>query len=347
VRGLNRQEYKAATAENCVVKEQKTTFEVSASEVFQKLSQDVALLLNRKFSAPSLAWFRRQYISLLIEQGLASATGRVKQRDLVSQFLYFYGREVLEALDSAVNPEGDHIWLTSIVRKHRKTFHPIRHLLIISFLGISIEGFFGRDRSYQPFGPGLWLCLNAAAEHYLQPVVTTLDISLCCDTKKPVGTFSCTCGFSYCRTGPDANQEDAYRIGKIKAVGPVWEQTLTTLVETERLGLRATARQLKVDPRTVNRYVDLLQLKPTWRNHEDTYPSSSIHASPRPIETVDDLKRQHQDVWQALQVRHIGASKTQLRQIAPKPISGSTEMIGIGSIKTHLLLKNQLLPTTA
>lgn len=318
VRGLNRQEYAAAAIKNCVFQESQTRFGAKALETFQKLGQDVSILLTNKFSVPSLNWLRQQYLSLLIAQGLASATGRVNQRDLLGQFLYFYGRDVLEALDSAIDPESDHIWLTNIVRKHRKAFHPIRHLLMIGFLGISVEGFFGRDRSYQPFGPGPWLCLNAAAEHYLKPVVTTLDISLCCDTKKPVGTFSCTCGFSYCRTGPDANQEDAYRIGKIKAVGSVWEQTLTTLVETEQLGLRATARQLKVDPRTVNRYVDLLQLKPTWRKHEDAFPSSPIHISPRPIETWDDLKRQHQDVWKSLQLRHIGASKTQLRQMAPK-----------------------------
>jgi hypothetical protein len=318
MRGLNRQEYRAATTENCIIQEQQTAFRPATLEAFQKLSQDVSILLTRKFSAPSLAWFRQQYRSLLIERGLASATGRVKQRDLVNQFLYFYGWEVLEALDSAIDPESDCNWLNGIVRKHRKAFHPIRHLLMLGFLGISVEDVFERGSSYQPFGAGPWLCLNAAAEHYLKPVITRLEISLCCDSKKPVGTFSCTCGFSYCRTGPDTNPEDGYRIGKIKAVGPVWEQKLKTLVEQEQLGLRATARQLKVDPRTINRYVDLLQLKPTWRTHGDNPPLSSIPISPSPLETFDDLQRQHRDIWESLQLRHIGASKTQLRQIAPK-----------------------------
>jgi len=84
-----------------------------------------------------------------------------------------------------------------------------------------VEQFFNIDYDYKPFGDAPWLCLNAAADHYLQPVVTELAISRCCDTKKPVGTFRCSCGMIYCRTGPDETEDDKYRIGKIKAYGPI------------------------------------------------------------------------------------------------------------------------------
>ncbi|MGA7936876.1 MAG: TnsD family Tn7-like transposition protein [Kovacikia sp.] len=35
--------------------------------------------------------------------------------------------------------------------------------------------------------------------------------------EKTCGTFTCSCGFIYCRTGPDRTEEDARRIAKIKA----------------------------------------------------------------------------------------------------------------------------------
>lgn len=128
--------------------------------------------------------------------------------------------------------------LSSIVCEYHKAFHPVRHLLMIRFLGWSIKEFFKSKCRYQPFDKGPWLWLNAAAEHYLKPMVTQLAISHCCDTKKPVGTFSCSCGFIYCRTGPDQAEEDSRRIGKIKAVGAVWPQKLKQLVEVEQLGRR-------------------------------------------------------------------------------------------------------------
>jgi len=174
----------------------------------------------------------------------------------------------------------------------------------------------GAERPYAPFGSGPWLCLNAAADHYLQPIITQLDISHCGDTKKPVGTFSCACGFVYCRTGPDETEEDARRIGKIKAVGEVWQQKLRHYVEIEQLGLRATARQMQVDPRTVKRYVKLLGLSPRWSSSQsDQEMEPDVPQSP--ISYSNILKHPHREIWKTLQREHPQATKTMLRRQAP------------------------------
>jgi len=70
---------------------------------------------------------------------------------------------------------------------------------------------------------------------------------------RPIGTFSCACGFIYSRTGPDASKEDRWKRWRIIAFGPVWEKKLGELWMNEMLSLRAIARKLGVDPLTIKR----------------------------------------------------------------------------------------------
>ncbi|MDC3424331.1 TnsD family Tn7-like transposition protein [Aquibacillus sp. 3ASR75-11] len=135
---------------------------------------------------------------------------------------------------------------------------PIRHLLFISFLGEKVDSFYQfASESYQPFGKGPYLCLNAAAEHYFNPVIPTVKVTICTDTRRPVGTFTCSCGFSYSRRGPDQTEEDPYRIGRIKQFGPVWQDKLSYLLHVEKLSYYAAAKHLKVDIGTVKKYAGL------------------------------------------------------------------------------------------
>ncbi|MGQ4650328.1 TnsD family Tn7-like transposition protein [Lyngbya aestuarii] len=283
IQGFNKHEYQAASLKNCPITPNQQLYSNDTLENLLLLAQDISWLMNTKLSAKQPEWFRRRYVALLIEKGLATVTGRVNRKRLLDNFLFFYGHEMLEALNSTLNYQQKHNWLLNIVRKPRKSFHPIRHLLMIRFLAGSLAEFFNIDYDYKPFGDAPWLCLNAAADHYLQPVVTDLAISNCCDTKKPVGTFRCSCGMIYCRTGPDTTEDDQYRIGKIKAYGTVWEHKLRELVEVQRLGLRATARQLRVATRTVKRYALLLKLDTSWQSC-DEYESVPSQEQPE-----DDL----------------------------------------------------------
>jgi hypothetical protein len=317
IQGFNKHEYQAASLDDCPITSNQQIYSNDTLEKFWLLAKDISWLMNIKLAAKKPDWFRRRYVALLIEKGLATATGRVHQKKLLDNFVFFYGREMLEALDSMVDYEEEHNWVFGITRKHRKSFHPVRHLLMMRFLAGSIEEFFNIDYDYKPFGDRPWLCLNAAADHYLKPVVTELAISLCCDTKKPVGTFRCSCGMIYCRTGPDETEDDKYRIGKIKAYGQIWEHKLRELVEVQRLGLRATARQLKVDTRTVNRYALRLKLDPSWQSAHDNELVQSHKQPESDVNSTCESQMRHREKWLTLQLEHPEASKTTLRQMAP------------------------------
>lgn len=77
---------------------------------------------------------------------------------------------------------------------------------------------------------------------------------------KPSGRFSCECGFSYTRIGPDSSSEDRSRIGRIISLGQVWEAKLKQLWEDSSLSISEIGRRLGVDPLTVRRHAARLQL---------------------------------------------------------------------------------------
>ncbi len=138
IQGLNRHEYIAASSGNCVVNQVIGLFSTEDLSMLYLLAQDAQFLLENQLPPQDMGWFRRQYISALVERGLATATGRVYRRELMGQFLHFYSQEVLNMLDSHIEFESEQNWLLEIVRKHRKVFHPIRHLLMLRFLGLGV-----------------------------------------------------------------------------------------------------------------------------------------------------------------------------------------------------------------
>jgi hypothetical protein len=225
MQSFNNQEYCAASPENCPFNAQQETYSNDTLQKLLILSRDICWLLNSHLSLRTPEYFPKQYMALLIENGLATARGRIYQKDLLDSFLFFYGHELLEALDSTIRYENKQNWLFDIARKNGRGFHPVRHLLMMRFLATSVENFFATDYSYKPFGEGPWLCLNAAAEHYLKPVVTNLVVRQGFHSRKPVGEFSCSCGFVYCRTGPDLTQRSLLEVFFMGRSKREWTQT--------------------------------------------------------------------------------------------------------------------------
>jgi hypothetical protein len=133
--------------------------------------------------------------------------------------------------------------------------HPIHHILLLIFIGCSPAEVFDSFIEYTPFGEGPWPCLNHASGHYAESRVGSCRIS---DGEKKnkgkaVGTFSCSCGFIYTRTGPDQSEEDRFKWASIRSYGTQWENILKRLWEDTSLTLKQLARMLGVNELTVKR----------------------------------------------------------------------------------------------
>ena len=274
-----------------------------------KVAKVTESLLNNTYLQNTDNTIRNKYLELLKQMGYASVNGFIKRDRLYQSFGAKFSDRFLDLLQSLVFLEESD-WLTMIFQKHRKSFHPIRHILVMLFLETSLEDLFG-EKEHGSFGKGPWLCLNVVCPNYHKPVVTDLTITRCYDTGNPVGTFRCDCGFVFSRRGPDKNKEDCYRIGTIKDYGHVWMEKLTELVN-EGNTLTDIAKEMRADRATIIKYAAGSGLKVPWKLPK--VDKKSVNES---LEHFQTQLSQRKNKWLELQEEYPRKSKTELRKIAP------------------------------
>ncbi len=233
--------------------------------IYHYLSEQAYWLLSHDIESSSLLSIREKYLSYLQRKGLVTYSGKIHQNDLLKEFTDFFGQKFLTDIHCEVKYSQDN-WLSKIVRKPRVATHPLRHLLLMKFLDITPEEFFQDTHNIGPFGKGPWPCLNPASSHYHHNIIHKVNITMDSKKRVPVGTFNCSCGFSYSRRGPDQKVEDRYRIGRIKTFGSVWNKKLIHLALTEKIGLREMSRRLKVDPKTIKNRLEELRIEIVSKN---------------------------------------------------------------------------------
>lgn len=199
----------------------------------------------------------QKYHSLLRERNLITVSNRVRQAELYQAFHSKFPTGLLEKYDSAINVADEYNWLKVITRNSIRHVHPFRHLLFLYYLDLDVQQLFLVKENRVPFGKGPWPCLNKAAIHYKQHVISGVTVTRDFKSDAPIGTFKCSCGFIYARKGPDKLVEDKYRIGRIKVFGDVWKDKVRTLANEGELSTRAMAKILGVDSKTVKKYLNV------------------------------------------------------------------------------------------
>ncbi|MBS4189805.1 hypothetical protein KHA94_06230 [Bacillus sp. FJAT-49705] len=208
-----------------------------------------------------LEHIRYSYLYELQKLNMLSAKGRIKFNNLISSFNNYFRNDLLASIGSQVERDNHETWLHKVLRNSGDVIHPLKHILLHIFFGMKIDSTIKGSNLMisipHPFGNGPWPCLNKTAEHFGEKVIPLCEITRCHNTGKPVGTFTCSCGFVYSRRGPDSSEIDQMKIGRIKNFGSVWETKLCELWDNKNLSLREKARQLGVDPQTVKRKVNV------------------------------------------------------------------------------------------
>ncbi|MBD2198574.1 MULTISPECIES: TnsD family Tn7-like transposition protein [Calothrix] len=262
------------------------------------IAKDVVWLLNQKNFNPGFNLLKERYGFLLAEHEFAAYnTYHVHVKKLKKAFNDYYSLSFLKELQAEVDEEKDSNWLSCIIKdlKQNQAHHPIRHLLLIQFLGYTIEQFFQIPIPKKPFGDGPWPCLNKVSEHYNQLVIKECKITKnSWESQRPIGIFSCSCGFVYSRRGPDKYPEDEFKITRIKSYGSVWELALKNLWEDSSVTWIEMTRQLGVEERAIIKHGAVLDLKfprlgPTG---ESTRKNKFINrkAKTKKVPTSDELE---------------------------------------------------------
>lgn len=221
-------------------------------DISTKLAKQAYKLLQVPLHQFSRKDVELKYRTLLREKSLVTVSNQIRQKELYKSFQSRFPKGFLEKYESGLDIENEYNWLKVLTRNTKRHVHPFRHLIMLHFLEQDVEDFININADEGPFGSGPFPCLNRAATHYQKIVIPAVEVTRDFKTRDPIGTFSCSCGFIYARKGHDQLPEDRLRIGRVKQFGHVWQAKLEQLAK-EALSIRAIARELGVDSKTVKR----------------------------------------------------------------------------------------------
>ncbi|QSO48421.1 TnsD family Tn7-like transposition protein [Alicyclobacillus mengziensis] len=118
------------------------TYDERFMELNRAYIQNTMFLMDGDYQKKELPDTVDFYVDRLREKGLASANGFIYTKNFVHQFLQFYPSHYLSLMQSNVDESQQANWLRLFVRNNAKNRSPLRHLLVLQFLGISAEEFF-------------------------------------------------------------------------------------------------------------------------------------------------------------------------------------------------------------
>ncbi len=227
-------------------------------------AREVAWLLAHGRDVPYDPHLDDRYRGEFVRQGYLSFPHCVFQRDaLTVAFRQYYSAAFLELVQSSHDDYDTQDWLQNLLPYRLAIQHPLQHLLLVQFLGYTLNEFLALPSEFNPFGTGPWPCLNPTCKHYRQLRVTECDVSYEFGPRHaPIGTFTCVCGFAYSRSRADAAPGNEFRRRQIIAYGPVWEDALRALWYTPGVPPLQMAALLGVTLPTVKRRAARLGLPP-------------------------------------------------------------------------------------
>lgn len=265
-----------------------------------QIARDLLMLFDIELPQKSVEWFAAQYREQLKNTGYANLNGRVYWENVISDFVQCYGEPLLDDYRSNVMKQGQGNWIREITHMDGRPAHPIRHVLFSRFLGIPLEELFTKEIQHMPFGPGPWVCLNPAADHYLKPVIGTVSVSYRRRTKNINGSFACSCGHCYIRA-IKIQKGGAIEEQFLKTVsyGPVWGLRARELL-ADGVSVAEIAARLQADPMTVMYYTGLENRKHKPRMKGDTAKT----------------QEKHRTVWLAVVKANPDAGRRELRRLA-------------------------------
>jgi len=118
-------------------------------EHFVHIASDSRWLLECTNKFTELNGIRRYYRHRLQDMKLVAPNGNLRERRLYDAFLGYYSEDLLKFLRASPRVESPVDWIQLILDAERgEIFAPVRHLLLIRFLGLSAKDFFREVRKY-------------------------------------------------------------------------------------------------------------------------------------------------------------------------------------------------------
>ncbi len=281
--------------------------------IMLKLAKDARWLLSENKSAVETETIRFRYYNSLLKKGFAYYNGRIKNSKFLDSFNDLFSVRLLE--ETGCDPERDK-WLIKILMssKTEMTFHPVRHLLIMTFLEMTAEEFFLDFEEYKPFGDAPYPCLNAGADHFGKLLIENCRIldNITKGEKNrglPIGIFSCDCGFIYQRTGPDQSDNDRFRFSSVREYGTVWENKLTDYWRNPEISITKIADEMKTSSCKIIRHAIRLDLPEMFPDARQIQIPEKYRKYRKPY---SEMLSEYRDEWLSLRKNYPKAARQEL-----------------------------------
>ena len=283
--------------------------------LFRRIAQGVAWLLENWIPGNEAASISDRYFLLATQKGFVSPGGCILWKRVLRDITQQYSTSLLETLQCSIPAKAfahRSFWLTKLIHGLNCVQPPVRHLLLMDFLGVSAQDFFDPERHAEKFGTKLRACDNPFCPKSGQ-LVATIDYHYNRRTKAAELRTTCPeCGRISLRIKVGNLEKE-----KIVEYGYAWDAELARLWPDKSLSFRNVARKLGVSscgpvriqafrldlpfPRVGGRFAIKLRVTPrfvTIAQHRETE---------RPKRRAE---------WLAICKSHPSASSSELRPLA-------------------------------
>lgn len=287
--------------------------------ILLKIAQESEFLLETTSQPMDFSQLRKYYLSDLFSLGYASFTGRLHIEELIHDFEKTMSMDLLDRLGCCVGDAMEN-WLLRLLRDENTVHHPLRHLLILAFIGKPISSIFENRYVSNPFGNGPWPCLNPVCSDFLKPSIGNYQIRKSSYTQgRPIALFSCHCGYEYEITAPNSDLSSYISLRKVVSFGSLWESELEKLWENHSVSLRKMADLLDVDPTTVKRHASRLGLSyPRAKSSNETLGNTYILKGKLKKHEIGSTQRDdYRETWLKMVEGNPELSNKKLRELLP------------------------------
>lgn len=144
---------------------------------------------------------------------------------------------------------------------------------------------------------------------------------------KPIGVFSCDCGFIYSRVGPDNSDKDRFNFTSVVSYGPAWEAYLKNRWVDSSITLKELAKEFNACTDTLRRHALRLEL-PFPRESRCSLPASKefVERFGNARKTFEEFLHDRKERWLSVRIAN--------------PEAGRKELITIARLDYYWLLKH-------
>lgn len=305
--------------------------EASESKHLLNLAADTAWLLMHRDHRLEKYDLLALYLDQLRDHGFVRASGKVRARELRQAFNEHYSPKLLRLLHAPVDYlKRGHSWLANILRlSSRCTPQPVQHLLLMRFLGYSVEEFgslaIPARETDQPFGDGPWPCANPVCPQFMVPSIRQYRVRTGHCDHDLRALFTCsTCGLIY---GASASKMRSGQLPSKKGIlvtGRLWDEELIKLVTNSKVSITEAAARLGVGWERVK--TEAQRLGVSFQRREPKTGArivTEVHSDPLhgvdtegPCGSHETRIKAKRAAWLEHIERHPGLGRTKLRTMA-------------------------------